>query len=130
MNIYLDIDGVLLTKEGKPAIGVEAFLKYLTENHECFWLTSHCQGDTKGAINHLDGRVSAQALEYAKRIKPTTFQTWKTDAIDFTKDFRWFDDYIFVKEKQALIQHDCEDKLVKVDLINNPSYLESVKLPK
>lgn len=35
MKIYLDIDGVLLTKHGEPAMGLLEFLKKVTE-HDCY----------------------------------------------------------------------------------------------
>lgn len=123
LNIYLDIDGVLLTKQGQPALFVEEFLKYITNRHECFWLTTHCQGNPESAIKHLDGKISARAIEYARKIKPTDFQTWKTEAIDFTQDFRWLDDYAFEMELKDLNQHDCKDKLILIDLEKNPNHL-------
>jgi len=36
MNIYLDIDQVLITKDLKPVKHVYEFLKYVTDNHECY----------------------------------------------------------------------------------------------
>lgn len=44
MNIYLDIDGVLITKNGQPAEYVEEFLEHIINKHNVFWLTTHCRG--------------------------------------------------------------------------------------
>ena len=53
MNIYLDIDGVLLGKGWKPAFHVKEFLTYFIERHSCYWLTTHCKGDANTAINYI-----------------------------------------------------------------------------
>lgn len=47
INIYLDIDGVLLTKNLKPANYAFEFLQYVLSNYpfSTYWLTTRCQGD-------------------------------------------------------------------------------------
>lgn len=60
-----------------------------------------------------------------KRIKPTTWlgSPSKTDAIDFTKPFLWFDDDLFLSEKKALLDHDVLDNWIEVDLKKDPDQL-------
>jgi len=58
-------------------------------------------------------------MKYIEQIKPTTWNTWKTEAIDFSQDFRWLDDDIYSPELNALADHNCKDKLIKVDLHKN-----------
>jgi len=123
MNIYLDVNGVLLTKQDKPAKHVIKFLKYITDRHDVYWLTTHCQGDTEHLLDYLSDRLSEEAMQYAKLIKPTTWDTWKTEGIDFSKDFRWLDDNVFTEELQELKKNDCEDKLINIDLVKNPNQL-------
>jgi len=41
LRIYLDIDGVLLTKDGNLAQGAETFLHWAIGNHEPFWNSTH-----------------------------------------------------------------------------------------
>lgn len=60
-----------------------------------------------------------------KMIKPTNWQTLKTEAIDMTQDFLWFDDYILDVEKQILLQHDKLESWVKVDLEDKPDQLKN-----
>ena len=130
MNIYLDIDGVLihdsLEQYQKIANGVVEFFKYITENHNCFWLTTHCKGDTVHTLQYIGDRLPEEVMQYAKLLKPTNWQTWKTEAIDFTQDFRWIDDDVFDTEFKALKEHDCLDKLIHVDLNKNPNFLKEV----
>ena len=57
---------------------------------------------------------------------PTDWNALKTEAIDFTKDFRWFDDYIFEAEKEVLRKHGYENKFIQVDLINTPDQLKDL----
>ncbi len=35
-NLYLDIDGVLLTKQGASAPHIVEFLKFATNNFDCY----------------------------------------------------------------------------------------------
>lgn len=112
MNIYLDIDGVLL-KDGKPILDIENFIIPLVENNDCYWLTTHCKGDTKHTLEYLSDKLPAELMSYVKKIKPTNWQTLKTEAIDFTKDFRWYDDYIMEAEKDVLAKNNCANKFIK-----------------
>ncbi|OGM16531.1 hypothetical protein A2V56_00600 [Candidatus Woesebacteria bacterium RBG_19FT_COMBO_42_9] len=45
MNIYLDIDGVILANDKQAALYAKEFLKYVTDNYPTYWLTTHCKGD-------------------------------------------------------------------------------------
>lgn len=116
MNIYLDIDGVILDKQGNQAPHVFEFLEALLAHHTVFWLSTHCKGDTEHLIPFLERRVSPRIMPLVKQIQPTNWQTLKTEAIDFDQDFRWFDDAPLEVEKQVLKQHGCLEKLVVVDL--------------
>jgi len=123
VNIYLDIDGVLLTKEKLPANYVSEFLTYLVNNHSVYWLTTHCKGDSTTPIIYLSQYFDKKSLDLAKQIKPTSWRTAKTEAIDFNHQFRWFDDYLFDFEKRELMRHDLLENWIRVDLDENPDQL-------
>ncbi len=124
MNLYLDIDGTIITKQGCiEANHLFDFLSYAIENYDCYWLTSHCKGDVAGALEHLKGKVSDKSFELLKKIKPTNFNLWKTEAIDFSKDFLWLDDYAFDGEKAMLEKNNVLQKLILIDLKSNPDQL-------
>lgn len=124
MNIYLDIDGVLLTKDGKPAIGVTEFLKEITEKHTCFWLTTHCRDDTLEHVHmYLNSRLPSEAFEYARKVRANVWDFMKTEGIDFSQDFLWFDDYLMEGEKEFLSKNGVLNSFYLIDLEKYPNQL-------
>ena len=123
MNIYLDIDGVILTKDKKPSIGITEFLKKATSNHSVYWLTTHCKGDTQNAVQHLKRFLPMDTHQDLEKIQPTDWDVLKTDAIDFSKDFLWFDDYLMEVEKRVLEKNNCSEKVLLVHLKDQPDSL-------
>lgn len=61
-NLYLDINGVLLTKEGQEADYLLEFLHFAAKEYNCYWLTTHCKGDVSTALQYLQGRISEEAF--------------------------------------------------------------------
>lgn len=119
-KIYLDIDGVILTTHNtKIATGAIPFLNYILEHYDCYWLTTHCRdGNTGWLLNMLAHFFPSRILEKMKQIKPTKWDTLKTEAIDFNSDFYWIDDYVFNAEIEVLKSKSCLSKLLLVDLRN------------
>ena len=116
-KLYLDIDGVLLTtKNTVPAKNVIEFINFITSNFDCYWLTTHCNGNSQTAINYLGQYFNASILTKMEVIKPTNWITLKTEAIDFTSDFFWLDDFPFESEKNILEKNKTLNKLIIVDL--------------
>jgi lipid-A-disaccharide synthase-like uncharacterized protein len=116
MNIYLDIDGVLLTKSGNQSNFVKQFLEHVVKNHKVYWLTTHCKGDAIFTIRFMERFFDEKTIELMKNILPTSWETLKTEAIDFSKSFLWFDDNVFNAEKEILKQHNCIDSLIEINL--------------
>jgi len=137
MNIYLDIDGVLLANELFPALHAAEFIKYVLTNYPdtTYWLTTHCQGDASRPVSDIGHRFDDETVELLKMIKPTIWldSSAKTDAIDFSKPFLWFDDDLFVKEKEALIKHGVLENWIEVNLQKDPDalgkFLQSFPIP-
>ena len=125
-NIYIDIDGVLLTaKNIKPAEYAIEFIDFITSNFNCFWLTTHCKGDAKQTFKYLSSYFDDDTIKKLEIIKPTNWTTLKTEAIDFSTDFFWVDDFPFLAEKNILISNQCLDKLIIVN-INQSDELKRV----
>lgn len=124
-NIYLDIDGVLLANDLTPANYAKEFLRVvLTEYpHTTYWLTTHCDGDASVPIKHIGHLFDNETVELMKKIKPTSWQTAKTRAIEFDRPFLWFDDDLFIEEKEALVNRGMLDNWIKVDLSKDPNQL-------
>lgn len=125
MNIYLDIDGVLLANEENAANHVHEFLQLVSERfpESTYWLTTHCRGNAKNAIERLGLVLPAETIELLQAIKPTMWRTAKTEAIDFTQPFIWFDDDLFDDEREDLVKHNALDNWVEVNLSKDPDQL-------
>ncbi len=124
MNIYLDIDGVLLTHDGKLACCAHEFLTYVTSHHPTYWLTTHCRGDIVNTHEFLKRSFPPETYAVAKQIIPTNWNTYKTEAIDFTQPFLWFDDVIFAGEKMKLSQQSVIENWIEVDLRKDENQLQ------
>lgn len=126
MNIYLDIDGVLLANDLNPANYANEFLRKVLSEYpdSTYWLTTHCNGDAAVPIQHIGHLFESDVQELMKLIKPTSWQTAKTRAIDFDNPFLWFDDDLFFEEEQELRKHNVLDNRIAVDLSKNPNQLK------
>lgn len=128
MNVYLDIDGVLIGyDDDKAANYADEFIKYVLTSFpdSTYWLTTHCQGDASRPVKYLENLFDDETVKLLKMIKPTTWvdSPNKTSAIDFTKPFLWFDDNLFYGEKQDLLQNDLFDNYIEVNLRKDPNQL-------
>ena len=122
-NVYIDIDGVILTKGVVPALHLDKFLKYVLDKYSVFWLTSRCHGDSKYTLSYLSKFFPEETVNLFKQIKPTNFQVDKTEAIDFNKRFFWLENEIFESEKTTLIKNGKYDSWIEVKLIKDPNQL-------
>ncbi len=122
-NIYIDIEGVILTRGGAPAQHLEKFLRYILKNYNVYWLTTRCKGDTKYTLEYLSKFIGPEVAILLKKIRPTNFSIDKTDAIDFQNRFYWLDDEIFASEKNALTKMDKYDSWIEINLMKNPDQL-------
>ena len=126
MKAYLDIDGVILANDQQKANYSDEFIKYLVENYDVYWLTTHCKGDAEHTIDHLSRFFSPETIELLRKIKPTNWDTWKTEAIDFEDDFLWFDDEVFNVEVNVLKEKGKFDSWVPIDLSNDINQLKNI----
>ncbi len=125
VNIYLDIDGVLLANDLNPANHASEFIKYLLERYpdSTYWLTTHCNGDAAVPVQHIGHLFDERTVNLLKMIKPTSWDLAKTRAIDFNQPFLWFDDDLFYEEKQDLKKHDALDNWIEVNLMKDENQL-------
>lgn len=119
MNIYLDIDGVLIGSNSPQKDRVR-FIKYILKHYpdSTFWLTSHCRKDVNRTAEQLqyNGDLPKKLIAKMDRIiQPNGFDTLKTDGIDFSKPFLWFDDNLFYSEKEVLQRHKALDSHIMMN---------------
>ena len=122
-NVYIDIDGVILTKGVLAAAHLEKFLTYILKNYSVFWLSPRCRGNSKNIIRYLSRLLPTETVNMLKKIKPTDFSIDKTEAIDFNQSFFWLDNEIFESEKTTLIKRGKFDSWIEVNLIKSPNQL-------
>lgn len=118
-KLYLDIDGVLLTtRHSRVAQYAIELICYVTQHFDCYWLTTHCKGDVTNALHYLSFYFEQDCMKYLKMIKPTSWDSLKTEAIDFGSDFYWLEDNPLQVEKRVLEQHGKLERLIEVNLEN------------
>ena len=128
MNIYLDIDGTMIHEDlsenyGKPAEGLEDFIIALRP-YDTYWLTTHCTNGDPTRAREIMKRVLPSNLHAdIDRIKPTIWQDLKTTGIDFSSDFIWFDNDVYIGEWDILKQCRDNQTVIEVNLRNNPRHL-------
>jgi hypothetical protein len=125
MNVYLDIDGVLLANETHAAAGADAFIKAVLSRYpgSTHWLTTHCWRGENRCVEVLWPVLQAETVALLTNIRPTEWDELKTDAIDFSQPFLWFDDDLLPDEAKVLAQHNATDNYVPVNLQTQPKLL-------
>ena len=121
-NIYLDIDGVL-NRTASPQTDIIAFLTYLLDHYpnNLYWLTTFChhgENNTLWVMQRLFEPNFAQHI--FNTVQPTNWSHSKTEGIDFTQSFVWFDDHLFASERKILADHGALTYFFLMDP-NNPN---------
>lgn len=130
MNIYLDIDGVLLINEAHASPYAEEFICSILAKYpnSTYWLTTHCWKGVNRTSEVLSQAINKSTLSLLRtHVRPTEWGEAKTDAIDFTRPFLWFDDDLFEDERQVLVENNALSSWIEVNLSNNPDHLKELK---
>lgn len=128
MNIYLDIDGTMIHEDltenyGKSAEGLSEFLIALRP-YDTFWLTTHCRdGNPERAREIMKRHVPEELFGDIDRIKPTVWDTLKTEGINWNQDFIWFDNDISDSEHIRFAGAPDTQAFMEVNLRSNPKQL-------
>jgi hypothetical protein len=130
MNIYLDVDGVLLNHDGTLANHADEFLAAMVNSgHPVHWLTTRCRdGDSSAVVAVLGRLVQPSTVELLTSIKPTSWAASKLEAIDLRSPFIWFDDQPLQFEIEELQECGLLDRWVKVDLLSEPDQLGTLRM--
>ncbi len=118
MNIYLDIDGVILGTES-PEKDIINLINYLLKHYKnnTYWLTTHCRNDYNHCAKWLkqNNFPSGLADKMDRIIQPTNWSVMKTEAIDMDQDFVWFDDSLLETERRTLEAYYVSDGFFKMN---------------
>jgi len=130
MNIYLDVDGVLLNHDGTLANHADEFLAAMVRSgHPVHWLTTRCRdGDSSAVVAVLGRLVQRSTVELLTSIRPTSWETSKLEVIDLRSPFLWFDDQPLQFEIEELQECGLLDRWVKVDLLSEPDQLGTLRM--
>lgn len=128
MNIYLDIDGVLLANDQHAANHADEFLQAVLEKYpdSTYWLTTHNWKGENRAKEVLSPYLKPETVALLDGIKPSEWGELKTDAINFDEDFIWFDDDLWPDELNTLEKHEAVQNFIMVDLEKNPNLLSEL----
>jgi len=128
MNIYLDIDGVLLANENNASAYANEFLQHILDKYpgSTYWLTTHNWKGENRAKAVLAPYLRPETVALLDKIKPSAWGELKTDAIDFDKKFMWFDDDLWDDELTVLEKHKATDSFVLINLEKDPNQLKTV----
>ena len=125
MNIYLDIDGVLLANDYASANFADDFLTFVLRHFpdSTYWLTTHCWRGQYRAVEVLRPHLKPATVRLLKNVKPTEWNDLKTDGINFKTPFFWYDDDLFEEEKVILAHYGATACHRPIDLGRDPNQL-------
>lgn len=128
MNVYLDIDGVLLANEVHATNHADEFLQTILEKYpdSTYWLTTHNWNGENRAKEVLAPYLKPETVKLLDKIKPTKWGEHKTDAINFDEDFLWFDDDLWPDELKVLEEHEAAEQFILVKLDEDPDVLKKL----
>ena len=135
-TLYLDVDGVLLghpePRSGPYQLANHAieFLDFALSRFKLEWASTHCRhGNARHLLSYLDEHtpddLRVEMLALAKRIRPTRFQTLKTDIFlaSSSPAWIWIDDAPLQAEREILARNCWEDRWLRVDTCRMPNDL-------
>jgi hypothetical protein len=128
MNIYLDIDGVLLINETNTAPYADELIQRLLEVYpdSVYWLTTHDWNGENNIKETFAPYLKPKTAKLLHKIKSTKWKELKTDGIDFSKKFLWLDDDLWPEELLALEKHNATDNFIMINLKEDPNILGKI----
>lgn len=128
MNVYLDIDGVLLANENNAANYADEFLQAVLAAYpdSTYWLTTHNWRGENRTKEVLAPHIRPETVPLLDKIKPSVWNEMKTDGINFSEKFIWLDDDLWQDELKVLERHNATDNFILIDLQKNPDQLKDI----
>lgn len=129
MNLFIDIDGVLLGKDQNSNHCVLAnyaseFLEFSLRHFDCYWLTTHCKGSTDTVLDYLTPYSDDNFLNLLQKVKPTYFKTFKVEAL--FGDYFWIDDQPTAYEIKFLEENNQLHRWLQVNTRADINELKSI----
>jgi len=89
-----------------------------------YWLTTHVWRGENVINQSLAPYLKPETQKLLGRVKTAEWGDYKTDGIDFTQPFLWFDDDLYPEERMVLENYGALANLVQIDLHQDPSQLQ------
>ena len=122
-KLYIDIAGTILTGAGL-APGAKRFILNVVQTFDCYWLTTHCHGDTATVLRYLRPHADDETYAALEKIRPTNWEVFKTEALDpVDPTWIWLDDAPLATEITWLQQYGREASWIKIDTNADPDAL-------
>jgi len=128
MNVYLDIDGVLLVNERNAANYADELIQAAVHEYpdSTYWLTTHVWRGQNTVREALAPYLKPETVALFDKIKPAVWNEMKTEGINFSEKFIWIDDDLWEEELKVLENHNATDNFILVDLKKNPDQLKDI----
>lgn len=128
MNIYLDIDGVLLVNDRSASYYADEFIQAVLYKYpnSTYWLTTHYWRGQNTTKLVLAPYLKPETVAILDKIKSTTWHDYKTQGINFNQPFLWFDDDLFDEERAELNKYNALSSWIEVDLYKNSDQLKDL----
>ncbi|MBI4033452.1 hypothetical protein HY379_00455 [Candidatus Saccharibacteria bacterium] len=123
LDIYLNVDGVILDGRNRPANYSREFLRYVVPNFSTHWLSSRVKENGSAITRDLAKIFEPKIIELISIVRPTRWSFAKTQGIDFSRPFLWFDDELVVHERLELIKNNVLESFVEVNLAKDENRL-------
>lgn len=136
-RLYLDVDGTLLRRGGHarlrgelaPATHLKRFLEWAVTHFSCVWLTSRDRTGGSDAIRAVFRQAVGPGEDFdaldalLRAVQPSTWSSFKAEAIDFDVPFYWLDDAPEEESLDLLQRHGVADSWVPVAVDGQPDDL-------
>lgn len=128
MNVYLDIDGVLLVDKKHAAHYADEFLQAILEKYPdaTYWLTTHNWNGEDHIKEMLAPYLKPETVPLLDKVKLTQWSDRKTEAINFDEDFLWFGADLWPDELKVLEAHEAAEQFILVRLDQDPDMLKKL----
>ena len=128
MNVYLDIDRVLLANENNGSNYADEFLQAVLAAYpeSTYWLTTHNWRGENRTKEVLAPHLKPETVPLLDKIKPSVWNEMKTDGINFSEKFIWLDDDLWEDELKVLERHNATDNFILIDLQKDPDQLKAI----
>ena len=127
MNIYLDINNVLISDK-TATLGADELIAHLTSEYpdSVYWLSEYCHNGSNTAIEVLSPYLKSETVALLESIKPAYWKDLRTEAIDFSKNFRWIGNSLWPDEMKELEENNASGNFISVDATKDPEILHKI----